>query len=324
VRKTVEGRDVEITHPGKVLFPDLGFTKADLADYYEKVAGVLVPHARGRPVSLHRYPDGLDGGDFFQKNVSDYFPGWISTVEVKKEGGTVEHLLIDGPAVLVYLAGQACITPHLWLARADRPHHPDRMIFDLDPPGEEVPSGDAFTPVREAARALCDLLRELGLEPFLMTTGSRGLHVTVPLDREADFDRVRTFARRVADHLAGRHPDRWTTEQRKDKRRGRLFLDTMRNAYAQTGVAPYALRARPGAPVATPLHWSELDAHLHPRRYHAGNLFRRLAQKEDPWKKIDRSAHGLEKAEARLEEAVKSGRTMEEIAAEESEDGDGG
>jgi bifunctional non-homologous end joining protein LigD len=170
------------------------------------------------------------------------------------------------------------------------------MIFDLDP------SGDDFTPVRDAASTLGDLLRELGLEPYLMTTGSRGLHVTVPLDREADFDRVRAFARRIADHLAGLEPDRWTTEQRKNKRRGRLFLDTMRNAYAQTGVAPYALRARPGAPVATPLHWSELDAHLHPRKYHARNLFRRLAQKRDPWKDIDESARGLDRAEVRLEQ----------------------
>jgi len=289
----VGGRAVAVSSPDKVLFPEDGTTKADLARYYAKVADTMLPHLKGRPISMLRYPDGIEGESFFQKDVPDYFPAWIRRAKVEKEGGTLEMMVAEEPAALVYLAGQACITPHVWLSRIDRPQRPDRLIFDFDP------SGDDFGPVRDGARRMRDLLEELGLAPFVMTTGSRGLHVTVPLDRSADFDVVRTFARGCAELLVARRPDHLTVEHRKAKRGGRVYVDTGRNAYAQTGVAPYAVRALPGAPVATPLDWSELGR-ARPRSTTIANLFRRLGRKDDSWADIDRRARPLVKAAERL------------------------
>lgn len=298
MQTTIGGHTIEIGNADKVFYPDAGITKGEVVGYYEQVAGAMLPHVHDRPVSMQRFPDGIAGEGFFQKDVPDYFPPWIATVAVGTETGkTVHHALIQNAATLVYLAEQACLTPHIWLSRADHLHHPDRVIFDLDPPDSD------FGRVREAAHAVRGLLEELGLPAFVMTTGSRGLHVVTPLDRRAGFDTVRAFARRAADLLARRHPDHLTTETRLDRRDRRLFLDYLRNAYAQTSVAPYALRAKPGAPVATPLEWSELDAKdMGSRRYTLRNLFRRLGQKSDPWADIDRHARSLAEAVKRLDE----------------------
>jgi bifunctional non-homologous end joining protein LigD len=293
----IDGRTIELSNTGKVLFPDLRLTKGDLVEYYRRVADTMLPHLRGRPVSMQRYPDGIDGKRFFQKDAPDYFPDWIRFEEVAKEGGTVRHVVCDDAATLVYLANQACITPHVWLSRVEHLERPDRMILDLDPPEA---SEKGLRPVRQAARTVRDRLRELGFEPFLTTTGSRGFHVVVPLEPEAGFDDVRAFAQALARELAARQPDRLTVETRKDKRGDRVFLDYLRNGYAQTAVPPYAVRARPGAPVATPVSWEELSG-LDPRRYTVKNLFKRLGQKADPWAEIDRHRKPLGDARERLE-----------------------
>lgn len=285
-------RTVDVSNRDKVFFPESGVTKGDLVDYYHRVAGYLLPHARDRLVSMHRFPDGIDGSGFYHKDVPEHFPGWIHTEEVEKEGGSLRQLVLDDAATLVYIVDQACITPHVWLSRVDRRRHPDRMVFDLDPPGNQTSA--TFDEVRWTARRLKELLEEVGLVPFVMTSGSRGLHVHVPLDRSADFGAVRAFAADAADLLVARHPDRLTRAQRKAKRGDRVFLDVMRNAYAQTAVVPYAVRAREGAPVATPLEWDELGGgEMGPRRYGVRNLFRRMAQREDPWKGMGRRGRGL-------------------------------
>ncbi|MBT2541581.1 non-homologous end-joining DNA ligase [Streptomyces sp. ISL-44] len=269
-------RTVEISRPDKVLFPSDGITKADLAGYYRTVAQRMLPHLRGRPLMLERHPDGIDGPAFMQKDVPGHFPDWVHRAELPKEDGTVTYVVCDETATLLYLSDQACTTPHRFLSKADRPDHPDRLVFDLDPAGED------FAPVREAALGLHQLLDELELPSLLMATRSRGLHVVVALDRRTPFDDVRVFARGVADVLAARHPDRFTTEPRKKARRGRLYLDIGRNAYAQTAVAPYAVRARPGAPVAAPLAWSDLDdPDLTARRWTLATADGLL--KDDPW-----------------------------------------
>ncbi len=285
----IDGHAIEISNPDKVLFPQAGYTKSDLVGYYRDVADVMLPHLEDRPLTLHRFPDGIASDGFYQQNASDYFPQWIARVTLPKENGKVVHCMCNDAATLVYLAGQACITPHVWLARADQPHHPDRMIFDLDP------GSDDFDTVRVAARTMRQVLEDIGLETFVMTTGSRGLHVVTPLDASADFDAVREFARHVAEVAAARAPGELTTEQRKNQRGGRLYLDIMRNAYGQTAVAPYAVRARPGAPVATPLDWDELgDGKLRADRYNIGNIMRRLGQKQDPWRTIASHAAALD------------------------------
>ncbi|MFG3280757.1 non-homologous end-joining DNA ligase [Streptomyces sp. NPDC048111] len=287
-------RTVRVSRPEKVLFPDDGITKGDLAEYYRAVAQRALPHLRGRPLMLERHPDGVTGGSFMQKDVPEYFPDWIGRAELPKEGGTVTHVLCDDTSTLVYLAGQGVLTLHRWLSRADRPDHPDRLVFDLDP------HGDDFGEVRFAARQLHDLLDELGLPSTVMTTGSRGLHVIVPLDRKAPFDDVRAFARASADVLAARHPDRLTTAPRKEAREGRLYLDIQRNAYAQTAVAPYSVRALPGAPVAAPLAWDEVDdPGLDARRWTLATVTDRLDQ--DPWHDAPGRGRSLAPARRRLD-----------------------
>lgn len=271
---------VEVSRPEKALFPDDGITKADLAAYFRTVARRMLPHLRGRPLMLERHPDGIDHAGFMQKEIPEHFPDWVHRAELPKEGGTVTYVICEDTATLVLLADQGCITPHRFLSRADRPDHPDRLVFDLDPPDLDPP--DEFGRVREAARWFHELLDELGLPSQLMTTGSRGLHVVVPLDRRAPFDDVRAFAADAAAVLADRHPDRLTTEVRKKARQGRLYLDIQRNAYGQTAVAPYAVRARPGAPVAAPLAWGDLeDPALDARRWTLADAD--VLLKENPW-----------------------------------------
>jgi bifunctional non-homologous end joining protein LigD len=280
---------VEISSPDKLLFPADGLTKSDIAHYYDAVSEWMLPHVRNRPLSLMRFPDGIEAEGFFQKNTPKHYPDWIRRVEAEKRGGTVVHAVVCDADTLVYLVGQNTITPHVWLSRADRIRQPDRIVFDLDP----APGAD-FKAVRRAARQTGDLLREIGLEPFAQVTGSKGIHVWTPLRRRWGFDEVRDFAREAAGVLAERHPDALTVEMRKAKREGRILVDVARNAYAQTAVPPYAVRPRPGAPVATPIEWDELsDSKLRPDRWTVKNVLRRLAAKGDPWEDIQSYAGGL-------------------------------
>lgn len=278
----VGGRAVEISSADKILFPDDGITKLDLAEYYAKIAATALSHYRDRPLTMQRFPDGIGAEGFFQKNVPDHFPDWIERVELPREGGTVTHAIVTEAAALVYLADQGCITPHLALVRAGAPRNPDRMVFDLDP------SDDDFGKVQEVARAVKGALEARDLPSFVATTGSRGLHVVLSLDASVDVDRLRPFARRLAGDVATAHPTLATTEQRKARRGDRVLIDTFRTAYAQTAVAPYAVRARLRAPVATPLRWEEAFASdMTPDRYTMASIFRRLGQTGDTWSGID-------------------------------------
>lgn len=279
----IEGKTISLSSQGKLFFPDANITKGDVVGYYRRVAEFMLPHLTDRPLTMQRFPDGIAAGGWYHKDAPDYFPGWIETVEVPKEGGTVRHVICNDVATLVYLANQGCLTPHVWLSRKDDLRRPDRLIFDLDP------SSDDAELTRFATRKVGERLREDGLQPFLMTTGSRGFHVVVPLRREHDFERVRAYASGIAQELADQHPNRLTVAKRKAGRGNRVFIDYLRNAYAQTSVAPYSLRARPGAPVAAPIDWHELDG-LDPRTFTLKNLFPRLARRSDPWARIDSAA----------------------------------
>lgn len=300
-RVRVSGITVQISHPEKIYFPGEEITKGELVDYYRSVARRMLPYLRGRPLVLARFPDGITGERFFQKNVPGYFPDWITRADVGKQDGVVHHVVGDKAATLVYLANQGCIELHVFLSRLGRIDHPDQLVFDLDPPGP-----DRFGDVRLAARRLRALLEgELGLVTFVKATGGNGLHLHVPLNGQADFDSVRGFARQAAGLLAARHPDLVTIEQRKDKRAGRIYADIMRNAYAQTVVAPYAVRARPGAPVAVPLHWDELeDGGLEPGRFTLRTVSSRLAgpgRAGDPWAGMFSRRYGLARARRLLD-----------------------
>lgn len=294
---TVGGITVELSHTGKVFFPGDGITKGDLITYYRDVADRMLPYLRGRPLAMARHPDGIDGPRIFQKNVPGYFPGWIRRTEVKKQDGALRQVVCDKPATLVYLANQACIEQHVFLSRAGALEEPDQLVFDLDPP-----DAGGFGLARRAALLLRDLLEgELGGTAYVKTTGGKGLHVHVALNRGGGFDGARAFAREAAGLLASRNPDWMTTEQRIEHRGHRLYLDVMRNAYAQTVVAPYTVRARPGAHVATPVHWRDVeDEQLTPGRFTLRTIRGMLDGADDPWAGMTRRRYSTAALHRRL------------------------
>ncbi len=280
-----------VSRPDKLLFPDAGISKQDLADYFATVAEPLLAHAARRPLTLRRFPEGIGPEEsreagFFQQRAHGDLPTGLAAQPAPSADGSEEivHIALTSAAGLTALADMAAIELHGWLARAPKLERPDRLIFDLDPPDGE------FAAVRRAARRVAELMDELGLAPHLMTTGSRGLHVVAPLVATLDFDTVRKLAKAMAKRLAERHSDELTTAQRKEQRGGRLYLDIMRNAYGQTAILPYSPRARPGAPVATPLDWHELGGLDGAAAYDLRSIPRRLAQKSDPWADIDAAA----------------------------------
>jgi bifunctional non-homologous end joining protein LigD len=283
----VDSREVKITHPDKVLFPEDGITKMELVDYFRSVADVMVPLVRDRPLTMQRFTDGIDKPGFFQKEAPYYTPGWIKTVTFElREGRKQRQLLCDDGATLAWIANQDCITQHVWMSHADKLDFPDMAVFDLDPPDDD------FDIVRFAARTIRAKLQDMGMRSFAMTTGSRGLHVVTPLDRSADFETVRAWARELAEKLSWSIPDSFTTELRKEKRGDRLFIDYTRNAFGQTKVAPYTVRPKLGAPVATPVEWDELDD-INSQSFNIRNVPKRVAEKGDPWANMEKYATSL-------------------------------
>lgn len=270
---------VEITNEDKVLFPKDKITKGDLIAYYTTVSSRILPLIKDRPISMKRYPDGIKKGGFVQKQVLDYFPNWIKTKAVKrKEQSSIKMLVCNDKDTLRYLANQACVTPHIWQSTLKDLKRPNRMVFDLDPPGKN------FSLVVEGAKFLREVLEhDFKLKSYVMTTGSKGLHVVVPLKPLHSFEEVRAYAKEVGQVLATEDPTHYTLNPRKSGRRSKLFIDYLRNGYAQTAVAPYAVRALDGAPVAMPLSWNEVTARLSPQSFTVKNIKRRLS-KADPWK----------------------------------------
>jgi bifunctional non-homologous end joining protein LigD len=297
---TVGGRTVQVTSVAKPFFPETGMTKGDLLAYYRDVAETMLPHLAGRPLNLQRFPNGVEGHGFWQQGASDHFPDWVRTVTVERRGrgGTVDHVVCEDAATIVYLANLATVTFHAWTSTIEHLARPDLVILDLDPD-----PGQGLEVVRAAARAVRAAGQELGLAPFVQTSGSKGYHVVMPLQPGPDVEVVRDFAAELAALVAARDPGRLTVEWRKEKRHGRLLLDTARNGYAQTIVAPYSVRPRPEAPVATPIDWDELGR-VEPRTYTMANLRRRLARKPDPWAGMADRAAAFEPARARLDELL--------------------
>jgi bifunctional non-homologous end joining protein LigD len=289
---TIGRRQVRITHHDRAVFPQANLTKLDLARHYERVAPLMLPYVRDRPLALQAFPEGIEGDGFFMKSVPRYFPAWVKRVTVPKKGGTITHILAQDAATLVYLAGQNVVTVHTWLSRADKPDQPDRLTLDFDP------SGGGFSEVRAAARAAGDRVRDLGLTPYAMTTGSRGVHVVCPLRRGPGFPDVHGFARELAEQMVADDPRHLTLEWRKADRGKRIYVDVNRIAYAQHAVAPYSIRPRPKAPVAVPLHWEELsDRSLKPDRWTVKTIASRLDE-GDPWSGMTRHARALPKRPA--------------------------
>ena len=287
--------DVTITHPDKVLFPADGITKRDLADYYGTIAPHMLPHIVGRPVTLERFPRGIGEKGIFQKNVVKGFPEWLERVEVGKKDGSVHHPVVRDARGLLWLANQNSITPHVWTSRSPKVMKPDLMIFDLDP------SEDDNRRLCTAALLLRDFLAELGLQSWVKTSGSKGLHIAVPLDGRAEYGRVARLAHRVGELLVERDPKNLTREFYKKDRAGRILVDTGRNEYSATFAAAYAVRPRPGAPVSAPCRWDEIEkGAVTPTSFTLRTMAARVRDAGDPWSGLLASSHSL----ARLEKAL--------------------
>lgn len=284
----VGGRTIRVSNPDKLLFPRSGITKADLAHYYQRIGETMLPHVGNRPITLVRYPKGIDGKGFFQKNTPKHYPDWIPRVELTKKDGVVSHCVVDEPAALVYFAQQNVITPHIGLARVDRLDGPDLFAIDLDP------STDDFAQIRRVAVGVKEALERAGLVAFLQLTGSKGVHVVAPLAGSVGWSDAQRFGNALSTLLLDRFPDDLTMEFSKVERGDKIYLDMGRNNYQATIAAPYGVRAFEGAPVVTPIDWEELDqADLTARRYTINSVFDRLESKGDPWCDLAASARPL-------------------------------
>jgi bifunctional non-homologous end joining protein LigD len=288
--------EVKITHPDKVLFPDDGITKRELAEYYAFIAPWMVPHIRGRPVTLERYNAGIGAPGFFHKDVSKGFPAWLERVEVPKKGGTVHHVIVTDARSLLWLANQNSITPHVWTSRVPHLYQPDVCVFDLDPSRADEPDA-----LRAAAIALRDLLLELGLPSWVKTSGSKGFHIVVPLDGKSGMGDVAGFAHRVGALLVKRYPEQLTQEFSKVDRGGRILVDTGRNGYSATFAAPYAVRPKSGAPVSAPCSWEEIErGQVGPRTFVLRNMTSRMADAGDLWADMKRRRRSVKRAAEKL------------------------
>jgi bifunctional non-homologous end joining protein LigD len=284
-----------ITHPEKVLFPEDGITKGDLAAYYERMAPVILPHLRGRPVTMERYPAGIGKKGFWQKDVSKGFPAWLERIEVPKKGGVVHHAVVTDLRSLLWITNQNTITQHVWTSRVPRLDFPDLCVFDLDPP-----DGDTAD-VRGAAMSLRDLLNELGLPSWVKTSGSKGFHIVVPVDGKTHIEVVATFANAVGRAFVSLAPDRLTQEFSKADRNGRIYVDTGRNGYTATFAAAYTVRAKLGAPVSAPCTWEEIErGDVEPRTFTLRNMPDRIAKAGDLWSDLRRRGRSLKGPMERL------------------------
>ena len=288
---TIGNHIIALSNLDKIWFPKSKIIKGDILKYYYQVADYIIPHVKNHPLTMQRFPEGITGEAFYQKNAGKYFPSWIQTVGIgKEEGGTVHYVIGNNPATIVYLANQGAITMHSWLSRYDKLHIPDRMIFDLDP------SKNDFASIRKAALLIKEIFDDMKIPCFAMTTGSRGMHVYVPLKRVHTFDQVADFAYEIAQKMLHERPKDFTLEVRKNKRAGKIFIDTLRNRYSATSVAPYSVRPHEKAPVATPLHWDEVTSRLESsQKFNIENVIARLKRVGDPWEHVDEQAVSLKK-----------------------------
>jgi bifunctional non-homologous end joining protein LigD len=290
VKKTADPiESVRLTHPDRVLYPETGLTKRGLAEYYVEIADWILPEMAQRPLSLVRCPDGLGKGCFYQKHLGSSPPDDLRCARIKERAGTTCYAMIKDLKGLLSLVQMSVLEVHPWGSRIDRLEQPDRMIFDLDP-DPALP----WSAVVAAARETRERLQDTGLESFVKTTGGKGLHVVVPLSRRHDWAAVHGFAKRLAEAMAADAPERYTARMAKAGRKGKIFIDYVRNARGATAVAPYSARAKPPATVATPVAWDELDSGLTPDRFTVATVPRRLAGlRDDPWRDLRRLRQSL-------------------------------
>ncbi len=294
----LDGVTVKCTNVDRVVFPEDGITKGDVIDYYRDLAPVMLPEVRERALSIERYVKGLAGPGFFQKHAQKHYPEWLDREELGIKTRVV-YPVVNTAAGLVYMANQGAIAMHIWTSRRDTPDYPDQIVFDLDPPD------GGFEMVRKTALILKDLFDQLELPAFVKTSGSKGLHVVAPTDGRAPYTEAVGLCNRMVKLLCARHPDLVTTEFYKKDRKGRLFLDVLRNAHGATFVAAYSLRGRNGAPVSAPIEWEEVDdPRTKPNGFGLRDMRARLDNLGDPWSELRREVGSIDSADAALDRLI--------------------
>jgi bifunctional non-homologous end joining protein LigD len=290
---------VRISNPDKLLFPNApDFPKLAFARYYEAVAPLMLSEVADRPLTLLRCPTGDHKDCFYQRHPDLGISAHIRSFKHVVKGEQYEYLYIDSAEGLVALAQMGVGEVHTWLSRVDAPRRPDRLCFDLDP-GPDV----AWRDIVSAAKLVRDEVAEMGFTPFLKSTGSKGLHVIMPIEPVWEFERIRALAKAIVDRLVARHPDRLVGKMAKDARSGRIFFDYLRNAETASAVAPYSTRMKPGPSCAVPLEWDELTEKLDILAFTPDKVMKRVAAGTDPWAHIDEASAGvrvLKSAEASL------------------------
>lgn len=288
-----------ITHPDKVLFPADGITKGDLARYYEQIAPVMLPHVSGRPLTMERYPAGIEKKGFIQKDVSKGYPDWLERVELAKRDGSLWHALLNDTRSLLWATNQNCITVHVGSSRVPHLLRPDLCVFDLDPSVQDS------AVLERAALSVRDTLAELGLRCWVKTSGSKGFHIALAMDPETRFESLSLFAHGVGALLVKRNPTQLTQEFLKSDRQGRILIDTGRNAFSATYAAPYTVRARPGAPVSAPCTWEEVESgKVSPESFKLEDMPARVAQVGDLWADLHAAPASLESAMQKLSRLI--------------------
>jgi bifunctional non-homologous end joining protein LigD len=287
--ETVEIAGVKLTHADRVLYPEQGITKRELALYFEQIADWILPHVAGRPLTLVRCPDGHNKQCFYQRHVTDSASEWIHPVPIKEKGKLVNYVAVDNLQGLIALVQMGVLELHTWGCPSDHMDRPDRLIFDLDPDAEI-----SWEPLKQAAESLRAYLSDLGLSSFVKTTGGKGLHVVVPLVPKIDWATAKEFSRQIAERMVRQAPDRYTATMSKASRRGKIYIDYLRNAKTATAVAAYSTRARAGAPVSVPLRWDELGADIRGDHFNLRNTPERLSQiGKNPWHEYETARRAI-------------------------------
>ena len=297
----IDGRSIKFTHLDKVYYPEDGYTKRDLLNYYDAVAPLLLPYLKDRPLSLKRYPNGIHEEFFFQKNTPENYPAWLRTETIPGDGRSIRYLLAQDRASLLYLTNLGCIDQNPWMSRIGSLKNPDYILIDLDPHECE------FARIVEAALLVKEKLEAIGLTGYPKTTGGDGLHVFIPIERRYSYEQARTFAEVIARMLASERPDLFTTPRSVASReKNKVYFDYLQIAESKTISAPYVARAYPGAPVSTPLQWDELTPKLHPAMFDIANAPERFSRMGDLFEGVLKKPQRIEKAFAKLEKLVRA------------------
>ncbi len=292
----VAGRNFKITNLDKIFWPEDGYTKEDLIKYYTEIAPYILPHLNHRPLVFTRFPNGIQGKSFYQKNAPQHLPEWVKTYPwfSSESNRTINFILAEEPATLAWLANQACLEIHPWLSSIDAIDYPDFLVIDLDPS-----KGSTYQDIKQIAKVVQELLDKLNLRSYLKTSGSQGLHIYVPVFNENTYAEIRSFGQQIAGMVCNVLPDIATIERTVSKRGKKVYIDYMQNVQGKTLSCVYSVRPRPGAPVSTPLKWEEIDAYI-PQDFTIKSIFPRLKQQGDLFKEVLTDKQSLKEAKSRL------------------------